>query len=492
MPKYDWVPFYEELAKALYFNNTFNGETWQQKVLFSDPLLSKIQYCNEFVIFELLQRHSDRRDIDFLLNKLKEIFELKADVPTSTLGLPMISISSRFLEHQAHYLSNIYKAAMLYVYADQKVSVLHNTAEKALQDTLRYSQTKPNEADLLQTLSIGLYWIAPQRFLCLTPPVISYLKQYLSKSKVRRVYYPPTNFEQYDALMEDLLASFKEESSEVKSFVELCDKAYEPYRYDKNRFLSEVHMSESMYDQLVSLIQSRKNIILQGVIGAGKTFIVERLASSIVGQTNSDRVCMIQMHSNYSYNAFMGKDGIFRTFCEQAAETPWLDHYFIIDDMECIDPERVFGEALSLLACSRRNQQNAITLIDNQKFYIPANVHVIATMNLTDNRGSINYALRRTFAVFPLAPSFETDSFIAYQKSLKNEAFDLLVDRLKTFNVTRYALQDCIGPSYLYGLNDQTDLPAKLYEIVEYDIIPHLRACDNGEAWIESIRNAIL
>ena len=191
----------------------------------------------------------------------------------------------------------------------------------------------------------------------------------------------------------------------------------------------------------------------------------------------------------------MGKDGIFRTFCEQAAETPILDYYFIIDDMECIDPEKVFGEALSLLACSRRNQQNAITLIDNQKFYIPANVHVIATMNLTDNRGSINYALRRTFAVFPLAPSFETDSFIAYQKSLKNEAFDLLVDRLKAFNefsAIRYELQNCIGPGYLYGLNDQADLPAKLYEIVEYDIIPHLRVCGYGESWIENIRNAIL
>ena len=49
----------------------------------------------------------------------------------------------------------------------------------------------------------------------------------------------------------------------------------------------------------------KKNIILQGAPGVGKTFAAKRLAYSIIGTGNPDRVQMIQFHQSYSYEDFI-------------------------------------------------------------------------------------------------------------------------------------------------------------------------------------------
>ena len=77
----------------------------------------------------------------------------------------------------------------------------------------------------------------------------------------------------------------------------------------------------------------KKNIILQGAPGVGKTFTAKRLAYSIIGAKNPDRVQMIQFHQSYSYedfiegyrpteNGFTIKKGSFYKFCKLAEEEP--------------------------------------------------------------------------------------------------------------------------------------------------------------------------
>ena len=53
--------------------------------------------------------------------------------------------------------------------------------------------------------------------------------------------------------------------------------------YDKEDFLSEVYMTSEKYDTLKGLLFNKKNIILQGAPGVGKTFAATRLAYSIMG-----------------------------------------------------------------------------------------------------------------------------------------------------------------------------------------------------------------
>ena len=75
--------------------------------------------------------------------------------------------------------------------------------------------------------------------------------------------------------------------------------------YSSVDFLSDVYMNEQDYKTLVNVLKMKKNIILQGAPGVGKTFTAKRLAYSIIGAKNPDRVQMIQFHQSYSYEDFI-------------------------------------------------------------------------------------------------------------------------------------------------------------------------------------------
>lgn len=76
-------------------------------------------------------------------------------------------------------------------------------------------------------------------------------------------------------------------------------------KYDKSDFLNEVYLSEEAYDILEALLINKKNIILQGAPGVGKTFAAKRLAWSMIKEKDDSRIEMIQFHQNFSYEDFI-------------------------------------------------------------------------------------------------------------------------------------------------------------------------------------------
>lgn len=264
--------------------------------------------------------------------------------------------------------------------------------------------------------------------------------------------------------------------------------------YTKSDFLDEVYMSEKRYENLVAVLRNKKNIILQGAPGVGKTFAARRLAWSMMEEKDDSRIEFVQFHQNYSYEDFvMGykpvedsfelKYGIFYRFCQKAANQPDKEFFFIIDEINRGNMSKIFGELLMLIERDYRGIK-ATLAYNGLPFSVPKNLYIIGMMNTADRSlAMIDYALRRRFSFFEIEPGFDSEGFIHYQNGLNNETLNELVSKVKELNREIAADKSlgkgfCIGHSYFCGKDVCTD--EWLYSIVDYDILPML-----SEYWFD-------
>lgn len=274
------------------------------------------------------------------------------------------------------------------------------------------------------------------------------------------------------------------------------DKLFRIPPYNKGKFLEEVFMSEEKYDKLAAVLLNKKNIILQGAPGVGKTFSAKRLAYSLISAVNEDAIEFVQFHQNYSYEDFMMgykpseasfelKKGVFYRFCKKAEADLDAKYFFIIDEINRGNLSKIFGELLMLIENDYRGT-SATLAYNDEKFSVPKNLYIIGMMNTADRSlAMIDYALRRRFSFFEMEPGFETEGFIQYQQSLKNETFNDLLAKVIELNSEIASDRSlgrgfCIGHSYFCGRNELSCTDEWMQEVVDYDILPML-----GEYWFD-------
>lgn len=251
--------------------------------------------------------------------------------------------------------------------------------------------------------------------------------------------------------------------------------------YTEANFLNEVY--------IVNLLERKKNIVLQGAPGVGKSFMAKRLAYSIMGVADKDRVEVVQFHQSYSYEDFiMGyrpaeegfferRNGSFYNFCKKAEQDKENKYFFIIDEINRGNLSKIFGELFLLIEADKRDNVYVQLLYSDEKFSIPSNIYLIGTMNTADRSlAMMDYALRRRFSFVNIEPSFDNDGFIKYQTNLDNQLFNKVIDMIKLLNKDIESDESLgkgfkIGHSYFCNLNPET-VEDYLEDIIEYEIIP--------------------
>jgi 5-methylcytosine-specific restriction protein B len=313
-----------------------------------------------------------------------------------------------------------------------------------------------------------------------------------------------TDITQYSEYVEKLNALFDEDVSEDDS----KDILYPPYSIED--FLDEVYMDEVDYRNLVSLIANKKNVILQGAPGVGKTYVAKRLAYSIMGEKNRERVLMIQFHQSYSYedfimgfrpseNGFELRKGAFYNFCKDAEIDSENEYFFIIDEINRGNLSKIFGELFMLIENDKRGIELQLLYAD-EKFAVPDNVYIIGMMNTADRSlAMLDYALRRRFAFYDIKPGFNSEGFRAYRMALASDKFDRLINCIENLNNTISADESLgegfrIGHSYFCNFDEIDD--QALIRIVEYELIPLLKEYWFDEPikvkdWSNNLRSAI-
>jgi 5-methylcytosine-specific restriction protein B len=302
-----------------------------------------------------------------------------------------------------------------------------------------------------------------------------------------------------------------EEGDELVEFLSECyfaDKEIETVQtleYTRKQALEDLFIEEVKFDRIISTLKRKKNIVLQGAPGTGKTYIAKRLAYSLMETKDDGRVAMVQFHQSTNYEDFIQgfrpnedgqfelRNGIFYDFCEKAKGSPDDYFVFIIDEINRGNLSKVFGELMMLIEPDKRDKRYGMPLTyssaGSEEFYVPDNLYLIGTMNTADKSLSlVDYALRRRFAFLEMDPGF--DSAVFAEVLSKKGLSEGMIEKIKaTMNELNQKIEKDsvnlgrgfrIGHSFFVTSSKVVDEQKWFDEIISFEIAPLLE-----EYWMD-------
>lgn len=241
-------------------------------------------------------------------------------------------------------------------------------------------------------------------------------------------------------------------------------------RYSIDDAMSGLFMPRAEFERMLAIWRTKKNIILQGAPGVGKSFVAKRLAFALMGHRAPSRVESIQFHQSYAYEDFVQgyrptrtggfelRDGLFARFCSAALEDPSRDYVLIIDEINRGNLSKIFGELMLLIEQDKRNPSWATRLtyssVNDKLFYVPDNLFIVGMMNTADRSLSmVDYALRRRFAFVSLLPQFSSPAFREHLAAagVPEEIADRIFSRMAELNDAIAKDTINLGPGFQIG-----------------------------------------
>ncbi|MGL4986743.1 MAG: AAA family ATPase [Treponemataceae bacterium] len=273
------------------------------------------------------------------------------------------------------------------------------------------------------------------------------------------------------------------------------------WEHFKKKNLIQNRKQEEM-DKFIKVVKENKNLVLTGAPGTGKTYLAKQITRQIIELPDSDdlenssQFGFVQFHPSYDYTDFVEglrptkqgdekeigfhlKNGVFKSFCEEAKDNLEDNYVFVIDEINRGEISKIFGELFFSIDPSYRGEKGSVkTQYSNmhtdqaETFYVPENVYIIGTMNDIDRSvESFDFAMRRRFTWIEITAE-ESAENMNLSKELKDVLANLNneISKQEELNSSYH-----IGGAYFLDSNGKERAKTEYEDIWDFRLEPLLK-----------------